>query len=504
MNSSDGGLVDEPVVHFDQEYRILSMSSMKNHSPIPCLIRLLVVGTCVFLSSCGGSESGQASMEIPRPLKSDFEPEITKAFDMAAQAVQESPTSRNWARLGVIYHAHLELNAAIACYQRAVELGDVHSRSAHLLALALDEVGNREAAMVSMERAAVLKPYSQPSQWRLAQWKFEAGDNAQAEAMFLKAHNKYPEDRLTLQATSKYLIDSGQPEKSIGLLVKLSQLRPSDRYPRFLLGTALQRAGEKPDYARGLLEIGRHAKPDWTDVHMQALSLLTTGPRADFLRIIQRSNSGEAHESIAALESLEPRLGDDPGYHIEVCKCLRQMGSYAKAHAAIEKALSIDSANFRANYQLAGLYRDDWIAMGRPADHSSLDKALEKILYTIELNPTNAPSHAMHAQILESMDKPQASFESWMKADRLDRSDERFSYQAARTILDSGDRQQGIELLGIYCERFPNDHRVLKQLGLEQWKSGDLRNARVNLSKASKSLPGDPEIQNAIDAMSRQ
>lgn len=504
MNSSDGGLVDEPVVHFDQEYRILSMSPMKNHSPIPCLIRLLVVGTSVFLSSCGGSESGQNSMEIPRPLKSDFEPEITKAFNFAVESVQESPTARNWAKLGVIYHAHLELNAAIACYKRAVELGDAHSRSAHLLALALDEVGNREEAVVSMQRAAVLKPYSQPSQWRLAQWKLEAGDNAQAEAMFLEAHNKYPEDRLTLQATSKYLIDSGQPKKCIGLLVKLIQLNPSDRYPRFLLGTALQRLGEKPEDARMLLEIGRHAKPDWTDVHMQALSGLTTGPRADFLRLIQQSNSGKARESISALESLEPRLGDDPGYHIEVCKCLRQMGSFGKAHTAIEKALSIDSRNFRASYQLAGLLRDDWIAMGRPSDHPSLDKALEKIQYTIELNPTNAPSHALHAQILESMGRPQESFESWMKADRLDRADQRFSYQAARTILDSGDPQHGIELLGMYCERFPSDYRVLKQLGLEQWKSGDLRNARINLSKASKGLPADTEIKNAIDAMSRQ
>jgi len=284
----------------------------------------------------------------------------------------------------------------------------------------------------------------------------------------------------------------------------LVKLRPTDRYARFLLGTALQRAGKQQEDARFLLEVGRHAKPDWTDVHARDLSQLTTGPRADFLRIIQRSNSGQARESIAALESLEPRLGDDPGYHIEVCKCLRQIGSLGKAHTAIEKALAIEPENFRSNYQLAGLLRDDWISMGRPAGHPSLEQSLEKIQYTIELNPTNAPSHALQANILADMDRFEESYQSWMEADRLDRADQRFGYQAARTILDSGDRQRGIQLLGVYCDRFPVDHRARKQLGLEQWKIGDLVNARKNLSKASRGLPGDPDIQQAIDAMSRQ
>lgn len=468
------------------------------------LARLLLAGFCLCLASCDDSGSARSDMEIPRPLKSDFEPEITKAFNMAAQSVQESPTPRNWARLGAIYHAHQELNAAIAAYQQAVALGDSHSRTAHLLALALDEVGNRDEAIASMERAVVLKPYSQPSQWRLAQWKFEGGDQAGAEALLLEAYNKYPEDRLTLQATSKYLIDSGQPDKAIGLLITLVKLRPTDRYARFLLGTAMQRTGGKEDDARALLEVGRHAQPDWMDVHSRDLSQLTTGPRADFLRLVQRSNSGKARESIVALESLEPRLGDDPGYHIEVCKCLRQMGSYAKAHTAIEKALAIDPENFRATYQKAGLIREDWISMGKPETHALLEKALEKCDHTIDLNPTNAASYALRAQVLEDMGRFEESYQSWMEADRLDRSDQRFSYQAARTILDSGDRNRGIELLGVYCDRFPLDYRACKQLGLEQWKSGDLVNARKNLSKASRGLPGDPDIQQAIDAMSRQ
>ncbi|MBG83722.1 MAG: hypothetical protein CMJ40_04145 [Phycisphaerae bacterium] len=443
-------------------------------------------------------------MEIPKPLKSDFEPEITKAFNMAAQSVEQSPTPRNWARLAAIYHAHQELNAAIAAYQQAVYLGDAHSRTAHLLAMALDEVGDRDEAIASMERAAALKPYSQPSQWRLAQWKFEAGEDAEAEQIFLDAYNNNSEDKLTLQATAKYLIDSGQPKKAIGPLVKLIKISPTNRYARFLLGTAMQRSGTQADDAKSFLEVGRHAKPSWTDVHMQALSQLTTGPRADFLRLVQRSNSGKARESIAALESLEPRLGDDPGYHIEVCKCLRQIGSYAKAHAAIEKALAIEPGNFRATYQQAGLIRDDWISMGKPEGHALLEKALEKSDHTIGLNPTNAPSHALRAQVLEDMGRFEESYQSWMEADRLDRADQRFSYQGARTILQSGDRDRGIELLGIYCDRFPLHHAARKQLGLEQWKGGDSINAQRNLSMASQGLPGDPEIRQAIDAMSRQ
>ena len=69
MKSSGGLLVDRPVVHFIQEYRVLSMSSMSSLSMMPKLSRLLLVGMVLCLASCGDSGPAVSDREIPRPLQ---------------------------------------------------------------------------------------------------------------------------------------------------------------------------------------------------------------------------------------------------------------------------------------------------------------------------------------------------------------------------------------------------------------------------------------------------
>ena len=118
MKSSGGLLVDRPVVHFIQEYRVLSMSSMSSLSMMPQLGRLLFVGMALCLASCGDSGPAVSDREIPRPLKSDFEPEITRAFEQAIQSVQETPSARNWAAW-----SHLSSPPGTECSDRRLPTG---------------------------------------------------------------------------------------------------------------------------------------------------------------------------------------------------------------------------------------------------------------------------------------------------------------------------------------------------------------------------------------------
>ena len=91
-----------------------------------------------------------------------------------------------------------------------------------------------------------------------------------------------------------------------------------------------------------------------------------------------------------------------------------------------------------------------------------------------------------------------------MEADRLDQDGQRLSFYAIQTILRSGDHARAIDLFRVYCDRYPGHFQAWKQLGLTLWRQGDIAEAQQSLSTASRGLPGDPEIREAIEAMSRQ
>ena len=116
MKSSGGLLVDRPVVHFIQEYRVLSMSSMSSLSMMPQLGRLLFVGMALCLASCGDSGPAVSDREIPRPLE-------RLEDEQAIRSVQD-PVGET-GRLG---HLSSPPGTSTSPLQ-AVSLGDAHDPS---------------------------------------------------------------------------------------------------------------------------------------------------------------------------------------------------------------------------------------------------------------------------------------------------------------------------------------------------------------------------------------
>ena len=436
--------------------------------------------------------------KIPSPTDlGQFEPEIKAAFINAQAKVRAQPDAANWANLARVYHAHEQLDNAIESYREAMDAGDDSNRTPHLLALALDETGDRDAAIESMTRASRQQPAYAPSFWRLGQWQLEAGNMDAADQAMQFAMEIAPEDPATLQAYGKYLIDTGRSQDAIKPLILLARDQKGNTYARFLLGTALLQAGREEE-GRPLLELGRGSKPIWTDQHVQDVSALTTGPRADFLRLAAACDAGNAQGALPKLLQLEPRLGDDPNYHVQVAKAYRMLKQLDDANFSLQNAIELDKQHVSANYQLAGLLRDRWHAQPDKSDLTLLKEALNQADLVLEINQSLPAGHAVRGQILEDMGRPDESAQSFLQADSLDNDRSGFGYLAARVHMSHKQWAKASAILEQQCQRYPGDWPLRRELGIVQWKAGQNAEALQTLQSVLPKYPDDQVVARAI------
>lgn len=460
----------------------------------------VALGCLHLLSGCDSGPPPPLPPEahIPAPTdRSRFEPETLTAFDEAQAIVRQLPDANNWAELGRLYDAHQQLEDAIACYQAAIKAGDDSNRTAHLLALALDEMGDRQAALASMERASAMTPAHGPTFWRLAQWQLEDGDQVAAQQSMQVAMQMDSQDPATLQAYGKFLIDTGKPKEALKPLVLLLREQSSNSYAHYLLGTALIQTGREAD-GRAQLELGRGSEPIWRDRHVNELATLSTGPRAEFLRLQALCDGGNPQGALPKLQQLKDRLGEDPVYHVQIAKAYRMLKRLDDAELSLSAAMDLSPEHFSANYQMAGLLRDHWHAQADKQDTSSLDAALVQVDLVLALNSSSAASHAVRGQILDDLNRPDESAQSFLQADALDNEHEGFGHLAATVYMKRKQWDKAAAILAAQYERYPNDWPLRRELGLVQWKAGQVAAAQETLLYVQQKFPNDEVVTRAL------
>ena len=465
----------------------------------------LVALSLLILAACGDDGTPTAlplDAHIPAPAdRSGFEPEILIAFDTASGNVRTSPTSANWSHLGRVYHAHEQLQPAIESYQAAIEAGDATNRTAHLLALALDETGDRQAAVASMRRADTLLPANPTSTWRLGQWLIEEGDQPEAEAAFLRALASAPKDFGSQLAYGKFLLDTGRPKDALEPLARAVILLPNLPYPRFLLGNAMQQAGMENE-AEEQLQLGRGSTPTWPDRHAMELAQLVRGPQAELRRLATLSQAGKPGEALPAMLLLGERLKDDPNYHLQVAKTHRRLEQLKEAEASIATTLNLQPNNPEALYQYAGLKRQRWLATpDRNPNNPFLAEALDLADRTIAIRSNDPNAHALRAQILASLGRLDESSAEWLNADRLSDGRQNFEFRSAKVYMDAGQWTRAAERLEEMARKYPNDLPLQRELGLALFKAGQKEYAKAVLLSVNSRMPGDAAVQSALQEL---
>ena len=464
--------------------------------------RTTLGAACLLLWACGDAETTTPlppDAKLPGPAeRSGFEPEILTAFDTATASVRSSPTPANWALLGRIYHAHEQLLPAIDSYREAIKAGDATNRTAHLMALALDEIGNRAEALSAMQRADTLRPTNPTSTWRLGQWLAEEGDQPGAEATLLRALAATPDDFGCQLAYGKFLLDSGRPQEALQPLARTTMIAPNVPYPRFLLGTAMQQVGMEQE-AEKQLKLGRGSVPSWPDRHKTDLDDLVRGPKAELSRLVKVSDGGNPAQALPAMLQLRERMKSDPNYHVQLAKVHRRLNQMTKAEEALAVALELQAEHPDAIYQLAGLKHQRWLATpDRDPGNPFLGEALALAERSIAIRPNDANSHAVRAQVLASMRRLDESSAAWMLADSLDNGRQKFEFMATKVYIDAGEWDVAVQRLEALQQKYPNDLLLQREFGLTLFKAGQLDYARAVLQSISNRFPEDREVQAAL------
>ncbi len=457
------------------------------------------------LASCGEeSPPGPLPDDATLPSvaeRTSFEPEILAAFDEAEAMVRSSPIPANWATFGRVFHAHEQLVPAIDSYRAAIDAGDATNRTAHLLALALDEIGERESAIESMRRAATLEPANPTSTWRLGQWLLEDGDEVRAEVAFRNAVTSAPDDFGCLLAYGKYQLDIGRPEEAIQPLAKAARAAPNLTFPRFLLGTALKQSGREEE-ARPHLERGRRSTPFWPDQHAQDLAGLVRGPQAELRRLARLSDQGDPSAALGPMRLLGERLDHDANYHVQLAKVHRRLDRLPEAEACILTALERRPRFADALYQHAGLKQQQWLAS--PKDDPTqalLEEALEIAAEVIVLRPSDPNPHALRAQVLANLGRFDESSAAWMSAHELDDGSQKFEFRSAKVYLDARLWNEAADRLETMVQRHPRDLQLRRLFGLTLAKAGRVELARGILLSVAERIPNDPEVAAALEQL---
>ncbi|MHC4992859.1 MAG: tetratricopeptide repeat protein, partial [Planctomycetota bacterium] len=168
-----------------------------------------------------------------------LDPDTRRVIEHALAEVRRTPEQpRAWHELGLVYHAHQQLEPARTCYVRALELDDARAQVWYVHAALLHRTGKTREALTALERVIALEPTYPPAHWRLALWLLQEGRTDAADHAVLRALELAPADRHARLVRARVLLQRGEHATAATYLETLARDHPDDRYVQFLLGTA--------------------------------------------------------------------------------------------------------------------------------------------------------------------------------------------------------------------------------------------------------------------------
>jgi tetratricopeptide (TPR) repeat protein len=441
----------------------------------------------------------------PPPLPADmagFDPEIVERIRAEAEELERDPTdATGWRGLGMLYHAHDQIELAADCYRQSLVLAPAEARSHFYLALAEQQSGRLGEAIAGMRRVIESDPSYGPARWRLGLWLLEQGDATAALGAVREAPPGAGDGAFFQHVLARASLQIGAEAEAAAGLVSWLEGHPEDRYGRFLLGTAYRRLG-RADEARRQLALGRDAQPSWSDPWSEELAAKRVGFPA---RLTAASGLLEIDpaRAVAQLERLRRDRPDNVTVLINLGIGYRRTGKVAESADVLREAVRIEATRGLAHFHLALTFSElSRRAENREIGAELMAEALEHAERTVELQPTSAKSHAMHGEMLARAGRLEAAVEAYSRAAR-DPQDPAWLYRLGGLLSQLGRWHEAIPVLESYLERKGTGADGLLLLGVAQANAGHPEAARASLERALLASPGEARIQQALEQLER-
>jgi serine/threonine-protein kinase len=262
--------------------------------------------------------------------------------------------------LGIALRTNRQLDEAIACFRKAIELDPKYAMAHRQLGLALQDQGQLDEAIASYRKAMKLDPESAWDHYRL-------GD-------MLKAN--------------------GQLDEAIALYRNVVKVDPTNAHARGDLGQALQAKGQLGEAVA---------------CYRKAIELDPKDARNYYNLAEALKANGQLNEAIA---SYRKAVEVDPksGVVLMVSLALQNLGRRDEAIAVHRKAVEVDPTNASAHGDLG----DALSANGL------MDEAITSYRKAIELDPKNASARLALGRVLKDMDQVDQAIALYRKAVEAD------------------------------------------------------------------------------------
>jgi len=169
--------------------------------------------------------------------------------------------------LGVALKATGKLDQAIDCYRRAIEADPSFAQAHNNLANALKARGDLAGAIEHFEQAARLAPTMAEAHYNLGLLFSDHGRDDEAIAQYEEALRLAPDLYQAHNNIGNLLSDRAQWDRALAHLRRAVEIAPGDAYSHANLGKVLQAQGERLHEALAELREGVRLRPDAGSLH---------------------------------------------------------------------------------------------------------------------------------------------------------------------------------------------------------------------------------------------
>lgn len=333
-----------------------------------------------------GLAAGAAAQPLEQAKQAFDAGDYHKAIQLFEQSQKQSQRCEVFFYIGVARYRLNDLDSAIIAFQSAASC-DPNLFEAHVaLAEAYTQKKNYSQALLSYDEALRVRP-NDPGVLRVASGLYlrhqlneqalpllqrlvalQDGDPAlytdlgaaygatadwkSADEQFRKALKLHPNYPPALTGIANLELKQGRPEKAIELLQQAIKLVPSAHEPRFLLGSAYNRA-ERFEEAVEQLETALRLGASDPEIHYHLVRAYGRLGRAE-----------ERDEALARFSELKTQSRQEEDIRREAVKLLDEAntlvsaGDLAAASELVEKSYALNPTNPETVFRLAGLQFD--------------------------------------------------------------------------------------------------------------------------------------------------
>ncbi|MBF0382872.1 MAG: tetratricopeptide repeat protein [Magnetococcales bacterium] len=262
--------------------------------------------------------------------------QLDKAIDCYQKTIEIQPENISaLSNLGIAFHDQGQLDAAVICYQKAISikpnLVETHSN----LAITLQSQGKLEEAVASLQKAISIKPDYAEAHSNLGNVLKDLGKLETAVISFQKAISIKPDYAEAHCNLGNVLKNQGKLEEAVASFQKATSIKSNLVEAHNNLGLALQEQGKLQE-AVASFQKAISIKPDLVEPHNNLGITLHSQWKLD-----------------AAVASFQKAISIKPDYaaaHSNLGNAFRDQGELKTAIASYQKALSIKPDFPEAHY----------------------------------------------------------------------------------------------------------------------------------------------------------